>query len=228
MVWNSIFYIYISHSGDCINYHSIASDRYKTKVIKSMLNRAYTISSNWDAFHAEVERLKQMFTHNNFLTKLIDETIKQFLHNKMNGCNEPVNPTNNIQLYYHSQMSQQYKQEEENLRNIVNNFFSPSHDGRLTIAVYYKSTKLRQLFIKNNLHQDTSNSHVVCQYTYPMDECNLSQIYIGYTTTSLKQRMTAHTQNGGIRTHQQTVHKRKIKTTEILEHTKYSTEIRTR
>ena len=40
-----------------------------------------------------------------------------------------------------------------------------------------------------------------------------------YTTTSLKQRMTAHTQNGGIRTHQQTVHQRKIKTFEILEHT---------
>ena len=154
-----------------------ASDRYKTKVIKSMQNRAYTISSNWDAFHAEVERLKQMFTHNNFPIKLIDETIKQFLHNKMNDSNEPVNTTNNIQLYYHSQMSQQYKQEEKNLRNIVNNFFSPSHDRRLTIAVYYKSTKLRQLFIKTDLHQDTSNSHV-CQYTCPMDECNPSQIYI--------------------------------------------------
>ena len=185
-----------------------------------MLNRAYTISSNWDAFHAEVERLKQMFTNNNFPIKLIDETIKQFLDKKVNGSNEPVNPTNNIQLYYRNQMSQQYKQEEKNLRNIVNNFISPSHDRSLTIAIYYKNTKLRQLFIKNNLHQDTSNSHVVYQYTCPMDGCNPSQIYIGYTTTSLKQRMTAHTQNGGIRTHQQTVHQRKIKTAEILEHTK--------
>ena len=117
-------------------------------------------------------------------------------------------------------MSQQYKQEEKNLRNIVNNFISLTHDRSLTIAIYYKNTKLRQLFIKNNLHQDTSNSHVVYQYTCPMDGCNPSQIYIGYTTTSLKQRMTAHTQNGGIRTHQQTVHQRKIKTAEILEHTK--------
>ena len=99
-------------------------------------------------------------------------------------------------------MSQQYKQEEKNLRNIVNNFISPTHDRSLTIAIYYKNTKLRQLFIKNNLHQDTSNSHVVYQYTCPMDGCNPSQIYIGYTTTSLKQRMTAHTQNGVIRTHQ--------------------------
>ena len=61
-----------------------------------MLNRAYTIGSNWDAFHAEVERLKQMFTNNNFPIKLIDETIKQFLDKKMNGSNELVNPTNNI------------------------------------------------------------------------------------------------------------------------------------
>ena len=154
-------------------------------------------SSNWDAFHAEVQRLKQMFTNNNFPIKLIDETIKQSLEKKMNGSNEPVNPTNNIKLYYRSQMSQQDKQEEKNLRNIVNNFISPSHDRSLTIAIYYKNTKLRQLFIKNNLHQET-NSHVVYQYTCPIDGCNLSQIYIGYTTTSLKQRMTA--QNGGITT----------------------------
>ena len=43
----------------------------------------------------------------------------------MNGSNELVNPTNNIQLYYRSQMAQQYKQEEKNLRNIDNNFISP-------------------------------------------------------------------------------------------------------
>ena len=34
----------------------------------------------------------------------------------MNDINETVNPNNNIQLYYRSQMSQQYKQEENNLR----------------------------------------------------------------------------------------------------------------
>ena len=34
-----------THSGDCINYHRIAPDRYKTGIIKSMLNRAYTIGS---------------------------------------------------------------------------------------------------------------------------------------------------------------------------------------
>ena len=80
----------------------------------------------------------------------------------MNGSNEPVNPTNNIQLYYRSQMSQQDKQEEKNLRNIVNNFISPSHDKSLTIAIYYKNTKLRQLFIKNNLHQDTIKQKPRC------------------------------------------------------------------
>ena len=173
-----------------------------------------------------IERLKQMFTYNNFPIKLIDKIIKQFLYNKMKGSNEPINPTNNIQLYYRSQMSQQYKQVEKNLRNIVNNFISLSHDRRLTIAIYYKNTKLRQLFTKNNLHQDTSNSHVLYQYTCPMDGCNTSQIYIGYTTTSLKQRMTAHTQNGGIRTHQQTVHQHKVP--KYKSTPKYSAEIRTK
>ena len=125
-------------------------------------------------------------------------------------------------------MSQQYKQEKKNLRNTINSFISPSHDRRLTIAIYYKITKLRQLFIKNNLHQDTSNSYVAYQYTCPMDGCNPSQIYIGYTYNHFPKAENdiTHTNRSHIRTQQKTVHQHRINTAKMLNAAKYFTLIR--
>ena len=131
-------------------------------------------------------------------------------------------------ITYHSQMSQQYKHEKKNLRNTINSFISPSHDRRFTIAIYYKSTKLRQLFIKNNLHQDTSNSYVAYQYTCPMDGCNPSQIYIGYTYNHFPkaENDSTHTNRSHIRTQQKTVHQHRINTAKMLNTAKYFTLIR--
>ena len=49
-----------------------------------------------------------------------------------------------------------------------------------------------------------------------MEECRLSK-YIGYTTTTLKQRMSTHAQNGSIITHSKEQHNRKLTTCEILQ-----------
>ena len=56
--------------------------------------------------------------------------------------------------------------------------------------------------------------------TCPETECPHSQFYIGYTTTTLKQQMTTHAQNGSIMAHARNAHKLKIKTQQILENVK--------
>ena len=40
-----------THAGDIFNYHSIAPERYKLGVMKTMIRRAYKISSSWHNFH---------------------------------------------------------------------------------------------------------------------------------------------------------------------------------
>ena len=60
-------YVKNTNFGDCINFHSICPDRYKTGVIKTLLHRAYHISSDPAIFYTEVQRLTQLFTNNNFL-----------------------------------------------------------------------------------------------------------------------------------------------------------------
>ena len=206
-------------SGSCLNYRSIAPDRYKVGVVKTMLHRAYKICSDWNQLHLEITRLKKMFTNNNFPMKVIDEEIKKFIARKQQSNEESPGNTNQINFFYRNQMSSQNKQEEQNIRKIIEDHTSPKAGHTIKLSIYYKSRKLSQLFIKNNIHVDTSNSHVVYRYCCNTDMCQQSKKYIGYTTTTLKQRMTMHAQNGSILTHHKEVHKNKIKTAEILEGT---------
>ena len=67
-------------SGECINYLGLAPQKYKTGVIKTMLHRAYQISSDWKTFHHEVQRLQQLFTNNNFPMLLVEQEIAAFLN----------------------------------------------------------------------------------------------------------------------------------------------------
>jgi predicted GIY-YIG superfamily endonuclease len=187
-----------TNSGDCLNYNSLAPEKYKLGVVKTMLNRAYKISSTYEALHSELDRLRQLFTNNNYPMKVIETEINRFLNMKFEntGRNSPE-PENldTINLFYRGQMSNQYKQEEKNLRNILSDNITPRRGASIKLSVYYKNTKLSQLLIKNNIHQDNSKSHVVYKYTCNQVECQPHKYYIGYTTTTLKQRMLTHNTN---------------------------------
>ena len=139
-----------TNAWECVSKHSVIPDRYKTRVIKMILSRAYVISSILNAFHTEIDRLQRMFTNINFPVKQTCNTIKQVLANEMSSRNELTNTTNKKLFYYPSQMSQQYNQEEKNLSNIINNnFISPRHDrGAHTLFAYDKNTLHRQLLKK--------------------------------------------------------------------------------
>ena len=113
-------------------------------------------------------------------------------------------------------MSSQYKQEENNLKKIIKKNLTPKPNATIKLAIYYKTRKLSSLLIKNNLYKDNSNSHVV--YKYSCEKCQPSKYYIGYTTTTLKQRALSHTQNGSIKNHNTEEHHKKIKTADILPH----------
>ena len=86
----SVFVKETNH-GDCLNYESICPDRYKTGVVKSMLHRAFHISSSWHRFSCEVDRIKQLLTNINFPMAVIDEMIFKFLNKKLNSDFQRIN-----------------------------------------------------------------------------------------------------------------------------------------
>jgi predicted GIY-YIG superfamily endonuclease len=154
--------------------------------------------------------------------QVIETEIHRFLNKKLDNSDTNVPDNVNLEqinLFYRGQMSNQYKQEEKNLRKILADNISPRQNASIQLSIYYKNTKLSQLFIKNNIHKDNSKSHVVYKYTCNQVECQPHQYYIGYTTTTLKQRMTTHTQTGSIHSHHKDTHGSKRRTAELLETT---------
>lgn len=212
-----------TNSGECLNYNSFAPHQYKTGIIRTFLNRAHKICNSPDTFHAEIERIKQLLTNNNFPMKIIDAEISKFMNRNQQNEERTTNDNNNvIPLFFRNQMSSQYKQEEKNIRKIIQDHISPTDNNTsVKLQIFYKNKKLRNLFIKNNPHRPTKGdtSHVVYKYICPKEECQPSISYVGYTECTLTDRLRNHTQQGSILAHNQQAHSIKMKTQELLQHT---------
>jgi hypothetical protein len=129
----------------------------------------------------------------------------------------PVNDDNQdadkkINIYFKNHMTSDYKLKEHKLKEIIKCNVEPTDIAtRIQVTIYYKTKKLRNLFIKNSClpkKELTEENHVVYQYICNQGECNLTnKKYIGYTTMTLKERMIQH---ASIKKHHSIAHKRKI------------------
>ena len=90
-------------------------------------------------------------------------------------------------------MSANYKQDEKQLKEILNkNVYPANTDSKIKLIIYYKNRKLSNLFILNNTHRKeqpvADQHHCVFQYVCNRDGCNAAQTYIGFTTCSIASR----------------------------------------
>ena len=63
--------------------------KYKHSLLRTMLNRAFKLSSTWQFFHQECERLKEIFTRLHYPEPLIQNTIRLFVEMKVTGSKRP-------------------------------------------------------------------------------------------------------------------------------------------
>jgi hypothetical protein len=213
-------YTKTTNTGECMNYNSITTEQYKLAVIRTFLHRAYRICSSWELLHSEMQRIKQLLTNNNYPITVIEKEIHNFLQRKLNEKDISSKPEL-IKLYYKNQFNSNYKHEEKQLRKIIENNVKPtSSTGEVKLLIYYQARKLKNLFIKNNPHGSSSISSVVYRYTCDHEGCQPTQTYIGYTISTLVERMRNHAQHGSILNHNKTQHNKKITTQEIVSNTK--------
>ena len=174
-------------TGDCINYSGVCPEQYKTGLVKTLLQRAYNISSDWQIFSTEVERVKQRLVNNKFPMYIIGTSIRQFLNTKLEM--QPNQPMSKIPLYYESQMCCNYKLEEKQLHHIINTCIKPVKErDKISLQIY---KKLRNVAIRNKERKNISidnEYNVVYQYTCDKDECHSVHKYIGYTEQTLQER----------------------------------------
>ena len=122
-------------------------------------------------------------------------------------------------------MSDAYKTDERILRDIIHRNCEPTHQGeRLKLVVYYRSPKVSNLVMKNNLSMDSSPlkmTNVVYQYKCTHGDCARQPNggYIGLTTTTLGRRITMHLQEGGPKRHLQDTHNARLSRQDMVDNT---------
>ncbi|KAL9970673.1 hypothetical protein ACROYT_G023083 [Oculina patagonica] len=72
-----------TNTGLLLHHQSHVDKRYKKSLIKTMVNRAFHLSSTWESFVTECDRLKLMFTNLKYPASLINSTISHFVTSVM-------------------------------------------------------------------------------------------------------------------------------------------------
>ena len=68
-----------TNTGLLLHYKSHVDDRYKRGLLKTMLDRAFRLSSNWSYFSDECDRLNMVFSRLSYPDRLIDFAISHFI-----------------------------------------------------------------------------------------------------------------------------------------------------
>ena len=83
------------------NFTSFTPFSYKIGLIKTLLHRAFEISSSWNFFDQEKRKIKNLLMKNLYPSHLIDKEIKTFLENKLTTKeNTNIDHNNKSVSYY--------------------------------------------------------------------------------------------------------------------------------
>ncbi len=142
----------------------------------------------------------------------------------------PVTSTGDThKIYFQNFMSPNYKRDEILLKKIINNHVSvKDRRDKIQLIIYYRSTKTRNLIMKNNLSpkvRDLARTNLIYDFRCIVGECahqtnRFEVTYSGKTTCTLSRRLTFHLQNGAIKIHFLEKHGRKPTRDEIVKMTK--------
>ena len=169
-------------SGQGMSFFSECSERFKLNSIKTLVHRAYEISSSYVLMHSEFSFLKKFFGENGLPTYLIDNAIKRLLDSKfdkkpeVSGC-----PKKKVflSLPYFGQQSISMAKE---LSRSLSKFYP--HISFQMIQV--NSNRIGSLFKYKDKLPKNLTSQVV--YKFCCAKCNDAS-YVGSTTRALQIRV---------------------------------------
>ena len=167
-----------------ISYFSYCTQRFKLNSIKTLLHRAFEVSSNFHNLHIEFDFLKNFFKMNGFPTKLIENMIGKFLKQKLSPpplkITVPKKPLY-FTLPYFGPKSEELKEEISTTlsRYFMHIKFNPILINSNTIGSFFK--------FKDKLPLCSCSSVI---YKYRCSLCESE--YIGSTRRTLGMRLAEH------------------------------------
>ena len=178
-------YVKPTNTGLLLHYKSHVDDRYKRGLLKTMLDRAFRLSSNWSYFSDECDRLKMVFSRLSYPDRLINSTISRFIAVK--ASDQPVlelPAVNNelkavpVVLPFKDQSSADIVRAQ--LRDL---------SQKIQVTVRPMFVKFKQHLKPREVKPPIVNQQSLV-YQFKCDLCDAG--YVGYTRRHLHQRVDEH------------------------------------
>ena len=163
----------------CI-FKAMVDKRYKTGLLKTMLHRAYALSSTTEAFNEECAKLRSIFSRLGYPIGLINSTIDMFIQNIATKPEKKTDDSNTIRIVlpFKDQIAANVVRRQ--LRDL---------SGKIGVT-------LQPIFVSKKLEQDLKPkeikpSIVSCVvYKFSCNLCDSNDV--GYTARHLHQRSAEH------------------------------------
>ena len=173
-----------TYTGLGLSWFSFCPDIYKVNSIKTLLNRAYSICSDYFLLHLEFEYLKKYFIDNNYSLNIFSKVLKDFLYEKRKVKLSKMNVPRMVQYirlpFYGKTSFDMRKKLNQQLRC---NF--PAINFKLILC---NNFKIGSFFSTKDKIPEAVCSKVV--YVFNCPSCPAR--YIGCTTRSFKIRTFEH------------------------------------
>ena len=136
----------------------------------------------------------------------------------------PIDQRPIVNVFYNNQYHKGYKRDEEALMKIIKRHVCQI-EAKIKIFIYYKSKKICNIFMKNNLSKtnlpDRHRSHIVYEFICSEGECSsFKNSYIGMTNLKLSEKLNSHRYNGSILKHYRLAHLKDPSLEELINSTK--------
>ena len=165
-------------------FHNHTDKRYKAPLLKTMLHRAYALSSTTEAFNEECAKLRSIFSRLDYTWSLIDSVIFNLDSRKPSvsiaGRNADESNIARINLPSKDQVSANSVRRQ--LRDL-------SYKIGLALQPVFVSNKLEQDLKPKEAKPSIVNQQCVV-YHFVSDLCDAD--YVGYTARHLFQRVAEH------------------------------------
>ena len=173
-----------TNTGLLLHFQSHTDKRYKDNLLKTMIHRAYALSSTTEAFNAECAKLRSIFSRLDYPISLIDSAINNFLfRNASVNTAESNNDDSRI-----VRISLPFK-DQVAANAVCKQLRDLSHKIGPTLQPVFVSKKLGQDLKAKETKPSIVNKQCVV-YHFSCDLCDAD--YVGYTARHLHQRIPEH------------------------------------
>ena len=168
-----------------MNFHSFTFYNFKLNNIRTLLHRAFEISSNWHILHNELQFLKGYFEKNGYPNELINKMIRSFLGKKIIPKQAKLT-VSKMPLYHNIPFVNNYTCHY--IVKVLGTFLSKSYPQVNFNFVFSNTSRIQNLTKHKEKMPTTLDSGIV--YEYKCGDCNAT--YIGSSTKSLRTRASEH------------------------------------